>query len=122
MADQIPVMEAEFTLMRRRFKQAGLRSSQRYRCPLATLGRLIFPGEDKSEDVWVQDLSKIGVGLGLNRALEVSTALRVRLKAEAQVIEVDAVVAHSTQLIDGTWRVGCAFGRKLTAEELETLL
>ena len=122
MADQIPVVEAEFTLLKRHLGGTGARGSPRYRCALATLGRLFFADGGKPEDAWVHDLSKIGVGLNLSRPLEAGTGLTVRLKGVAGVLEVAANVVHSTPQVDGTWRVGCTFGRKLTADELDNVL
>lgn len=122
MAEQSPVVEAEFTLLKRHMTTSGVRGSPRYRCALATLGRLYFPPQANPEDAWIHDLSKIGVGLNLAKPLDAGTPLVVRLKGGTLVLEIEAKVVHSTPQVDGTWRVGCAFGRKLSAEELESLL
>ena len=121
MPEHLPVMEAEFTLLKKeRSENKGVRGAQRYRCRLATLGRLIFG--DKFEHAWVHDLSKLGVGLILSRLLAANTAMVVRLKGDSNCLELPATVVHSTQQVDGSWRVGCTFDRKLTADELDALL
>jgi len=120
--EQIPVVEAEFTLLKRHLVGSAARGSPRYRCALATLGRLFFSDKNRPEDAWIHDVSKIGVGLNLSRPLETGTELTVRLKGESGVLEIPANVIHSTPQVDGTWRVGCTFGRKLTADELDNVL
>ncbi len=122
MPEQIPAAEAEFTLLRTKVVRDGARGSPRYRCALATLGRLLVQGTGKAENAWIHDLSKIGVGLNLSRALDAGTALVIRLKGETAVLEIPASVIHSTPQSDGTWRIGCAFARKLTADELDNML
>jgi|SRR5262245_6028937 len=121
MPEQIAAVEAEFTLLRAKAVHEGARGSPRYRCALATLGRLSLQ-DGKTENAWIHDLSKIGVGLNLSRALDAGTALVLRLKGETAVLEIPASVIHSTSQADGTWRVGCAFVRKLTADELDSML
>ena len=120
MAEQLPILEAEFTFLRP--KSSGMRGAQRYRCPLATLGRAFFPAEGGSEQAWIHDVSKIGIGLILNRCLESGTSLVVRFKGAGKILEVAATVAHSTPQADGSYRVGCTFARKLTADERDLLL
>jgi hypothetical protein len=123
MADQSPVVEAEFTLLKRHMTPgSGVRGSPRYRCALATLGRVCFPTQQAPEDAWIHDLSKIGVGLNLAKSLAIGTSLMVRLKGGSLVLEIVATVIHATPLVDGTWRIGCTFERKLTADELDSLL
>ena len=106
MADQAIPVEAEFTLLKKQLVKIKRRGSVRYRCNLATLGRLFFPGSGTSEEAWAQNLSETGIGLCLNHPLEPGTVL----------------VIHATLQGDGSWRVGCEFSRKLTGEEMDSLL
>jgi hypothetical protein len=123
MADQSPAVEAEFTLLKRHMTPGtGVRGSPRYRCALATLGRVSFPPQNTAQDAWIHDLSKIGAGLNLAKPIQPGTAVVVRLKGGTLILEIPATIIHSTALIDGTWRVGCSFSRKLSAEELDCLL
>jgi hypothetical protein len=119
----LPV-EAEFTLLKKNLVKIRRRTSVRYRCSLATLGRLFFPSTGESQDAWVQNLSDCGVGLNLNQPLEVDTAVLIRLTGTTKdvTLKLPARVAHSTREVDGSWRVGCEFQSKLNPEVLEALL
>jgi hypothetical protein len=123
LADPITSVEAEFTLLKRHFTGVKQRVAQRYRCPLATLGRLAF-ADGRTEEAWAHNLSETGIGLNMGHALEPGTVLIIRLKgsAQSQALALAAVVIHSTRELDGSWRVGCAFDRKLTPEEMDALL
>jgi hypothetical protein len=122
-AQMVPV-EAEFTLLKSHLKALKQRSAVRYRCNLATLGRLYFPISREWLDSWVHNLSVTGIGLDLERCLEVGTRLVIRLKGPSggEPIQAEAQVIHTTQEVDGTWRVGCSFQNQLTPEDLDTLL
>lgn len=119
----VPV-EAEFTLLKRHLTALKRRGSVRYRSDLACLGRLILPPASTAEDVWVHDLSDTGIGLNLSHRLEAGSAVVVRLKGTSPKVclELPARVVHCTQEVDGTWRAGCAFDRRLAYDELDALL
>jgi hypothetical protein len=123
MADNIPTVEAEFTLLKRHFTGIKRRVAQRYRCPLATLGRLSLP-DGTHEDAWAHNLSESGIGLNMSHALEAGTALTIRLKSAGGggCLNLPARVIHSTAEVDGSFRVGCAFVEKLQADQLDALL
>jgi hypothetical protein len=122
-AEQISGIEAEFTLLKAKGPASGMRAAPRYRCPLATLGRIHFPACDTSEEAWIHDLSKVGAGLILERPLDAGEAVNLKLRGENGVlVDIAATVIHSTPQVDGTWRVGCSFGRKLSSEERDLLL
>lgn len=116
--------EAEFTLLSKSVRQNKVRFGVRYRCALATLGQLLFPDSGESQDAWVCNLSKKGIGLNLQQALEVDTPLVIRLKSQANKKEVKmpARVIHATAEADGTWRVGCELAEPLSPELLDELL
>jgi hypothetical protein len=121
---QIVPVEAEFTLLKRHLSEMKRRSAVRYRCNLATYGRVLFPDGGETLDTWVHNLSETGIGINLSRSLSVGTALVVRLKgpSEGVTIKLGARVVHATQEVDGTWRVGCEFETRLSHEELDALL
>src|SRR5438105_1416652 len=75
----IPV-EAEFTLFKKNMKGAKVRGAPRYRCALATLGRLILPETSTVTDVWINNLSKNGIGLNVEQAIEEQTPVVIHLK------------------------------------------
>jgi hypothetical protein len=124
MADQLLPVEADFTLLKKNLVKVKRRGAVRYRAGLATLGRVLFPETGESLEAWVQNLSTSGIGLTLTRPLDVGTAVVIRLVGtnKGVVLKLNATVAHSTQEIDGAWRVGCALEQPLTSEVLETLL
>src|SRR5690349_7463454 len=104
MADQITAVEAEFTLLKQHFTGVKRRVAQRYRCPLATLGRLSL-GDGSTEEAWAHNLSETGIGLNMTRALDPGTALVIRLKGSSQklLLTLAAQVVHATQELDGSW-------------------
>lgn len=121
MNETTPIVEAEFTLLKRNGPGAGMRTARRYKCMLGVLGKMIRPNLP-DEEVWIHDLSKEGVGLNVDHAPEIGSpiALRVRIGSEKKVFR--AIVVHATAQVDGTFRVGCRFDRKISAEDLEALL
>jgi hypothetical protein len=123
MAEQIATVEAEFTLLKRHYVGIKRRVAPRYRCPLATLGRLTFP-DGTTEEAWAHNLSETGIGLNMNHPLEAGIKLVIRLKGtESPVtLTLPAQVVHSTQELDGSWRIGCAFESKLTPDKMDALL
>jgi hypothetical protein len=124
MADpQITAVEAEFTLLQRHFTGIKRRVAQRYRCPLATLGRLSLP-DGTQEEAWAHNLSETGIGLNMSHSLDAGTRLTVRLRGSVpgRALALQALVIHSTQELDGSWRVGCVFTAKLSQEDLDALL
>jgi hypothetical protein len=117
----IPV-EAEFTLFKKNMKGAKVRGSTRYRCALATLGRLVFPDTGAVTDAWINNLSKKGIGLNVEQAIEVQTPVVIHLKNASQRFRLTGRVIHATPQADGTWRIGCELLDELTPEMLDDLL
>jgi len=124
MSEPIIPVQAEFTLSKSNFDKIKRRAAVRYRCTLPTLGYLFFPQTGESVEAWVHNLSETGIGLNLNRPLDPGTPVNIRLTGitDNLSIKVAARVLHATQEIDGSWRIGCEFGEKLTAEMLDSLL
>ncbi len=124
MSEEIIPVEAEFTLLKRNLVRIKRRAAVRYRCNLATLGYLLFPQTGETVEAWVHNLSETGIGLNLSRPLDAGTAVVIRLcgSTDRLAVKLPAQVVHSTKELDGTWRIGCEFGEKLTAEMLDSLL
>ena len=53
MVDPVAPAEAEFTLFRNKLFGIKRRTTERYRCALATSGRLYFPGTGDTMVAWV---------------------------------------------------------------------
>jgi hypothetical protein len=119
----IPV-EAELTLFRSKLVGIKRRVSDRYRCALATSGKLYFPATGESTIAWVINLSVGGIGLNLSRTLEDGTELLIQLKVPEGnlVLKVPAHVVHTTPEVDGTYRIGCAFHEPISGDALDSLL
>jgi c-di-GMP-binding flagellar brake protein YcgR len=99
------------------------RVAVRYKCGLATPGRIRLEGEEWQR-AWVLDLSFTGVGLLLGRSLQAGQHVVVHLRGieQSKVHEAPCQVRHATRQVDGEWVVGCEFFQPLTAEQLDALL
>ena len=117
-------LEGEFTFFAPKTFGRGLRRARRYRCPLATLGKIHSSDSKDPKDVCVLNLSKTGIGLSLPEPLEVGSELEFRMRISGEKAQrVFALrVIHATQEADRSWRIGCAFTEPLTADVLEILL
>ena len=123
MAESTVPIEAELTLFRPKFNKVRRRTAERYRCALASAGKLYFPSTGETMTAWLNNLSITGIGLNLPRALDAGMELVIHVRIEGGVpVKLPAKVVHSTWEIDGTWRVGCHFDTPLTDEVLESLL
>ena len=69
----------------------------------------------------VRNLSRTGVGLGVDRSWPPGTVLIVELPAEDGARAVRTRVVHSTPQGGGTFLVGCTFDVALTDAEVEAL-
>jgi hypothetical protein len=124
MLDAKLAVEAEFTLLRKQIMGIKRRKAERFRCPIASLGKLNLPNNPENLDVWVKNLSRTGIGINLGRPLDVGTDVIVCLKGPDQktYFRKESRVIHATAEVDGTWRVGCEFANELTEDELDSLL
>ncbi len=123
MLEPITPARAEFTFSGEKIQAMQRRTAVRYRCALATAGRLSLPG-GVVVDTWILNLSETGIGLNLASPLEAGTPLVVHMRGPSAGPEVAlaARVVHATPEPDGSWRVGCVFDRRLKAEALAELL
>ena len=115
----------EFTVLLRRPKTAPeRRASKRHPCGPAVLALLHLDGRHATLEAAACDLSEGGIGLSLPYPLEVGAVVVLRLSGRdpANSTLMPARVAHVTEEPDGSWRVGCTFDRRLTAETLQSLL
>ena len=77
-----------------------------------------------SLDAWVVDISVVGLGLLLDRPLDMGTLLFVELEAAPQALPVELLgkVTRVTALSEGEWVVGCEFVNVMSEEELQFIL
>jgi len=120
-AKAIPV-EAEFTLLKKNMKGAKVRGATRYRCALATLGRLVIPDTNATCEVWINNLSRKGVGLSIETPLDDGTSVVIQVKTSARTFRIPGRVVHCTPQADNSWRIGCELLNELTPEMLDDLL
>lgn len=124
MTESKVAIEAEFTLLRHQIQGIKRRKLERFRCPIAAMGKMQFPGGGQRLDVWVINLSKGGIGLNLSHPIETGAEVTISLKSDDQktLFHKQSRVIHSTQQIDGSWRIGCEFAVEMSDDELDTLL
>jgi hypothetical protein len=117
--------EKEFTVQ---FSRPPLlkdrRGARRYRCGPAMLVLLHETETNLKTDAWAWDLSETGIGLTLPYPVDPGAAiiLRLRCRPPCGTVTVAARVTHATPRDDGTWRIGCAFDKRLDANRLEEML
>jgi hypothetical protein len=119
----IPI-EADLTLFRDKLVAFKRRKSRRFRCNLATLGRVHLADRADGCDAFVFNLSESGVGLNMPEPLAVGQeiVIRIRVRGEARPRQYQAKVMHATQEVDRSWRIGCAFKQSITQQELDQIL
>src|SRR5688500_3343235 len=85
------------------------RASVRYQCGPATPGKLYVGEKQEWQRAWVMDLSRGGMGLLVNRPLEVGKFIIIQMKSndEKKVFDLSATVMHVTEKPSGDWVVGC---------------
>jgi hypothetical protein len=122
MAEKTIPVEAEFTLLKKNMKEGMIRGATRYRCALATLGRLVIPEMDASCEVWLHNLSRTGVGLNADKPVDAGTPVLIQVKTSSLTFRIPGRVIHCTAQADNTWRIGCELQNELTPEMLDDLL
>lgn len=117
-------LEAELTLFRSKMSGYKRRRTRRFRCGLATLGRICFPNREDTLDAFVYNLSENGIGLNMSQSLEAGQEIiiRIRVDDQPQPYQLTAHVAHCTQEVDRSWRVGCEFVEAIDPDALEQIL
>src|SRR5436190_18787149 len=102
--------QAEFTFSGEKIQAMQRRTAVRYRCALATVGRLSLPGGVTLE-TWILNLSETGIGLNLDRPLAPGTTLVVHLRGQTPDADVQlpAEVDQETSQPDITWRLCVVF-------------
>ena len=100
------------------------RSARRYPCHAANSVVVRLPATGAKGDAWAFNLSETGIGLNLPYRLEPGTVLALHLRGRqaGALVTVPARVARVTAKEDGTWQIGCTFGRRLPSSRLEELL
>jgi len=103
---------------------ANRRATVRYRCALATTGKVYSAEDHEFVRAWIIDLSLRGIGMQLARPLELGRHLVIviRNNDNTNSMEFSARVVHCHQLPHDEWLIGGEFTIPLTPEELEQFL
>jgi hypothetical protein len=96
----------------------------RHVCDLPSSCQPVIGGGDKIWSARVQNISRGGVNILVNRRFEPGTILQIdlqngRAKLDRSIL---ARVIHVTQQKSGLWSTGCAFPWELSEEDLHALL
>ncbi len=112
-----------FGARRERGTDSDQRAWVRYACDLQGSYRVVRVTERTQSPARVLDISACGVGLEVDRQLDVGTVLSVDLRDAGGkgVLKIFACVVRATSRGDGRWAVGCNFIRQLGEKELEGL-
>jgi hypothetical protein len=89
------------------------------------LPRRLCAGDAREQlDAWILDLSVNGIGLVVDKPVEVGTLLLLELETcpQAAPLTVWANVVHCQPTGDGEYRIGCQFVTPLADDDLEVLL
>jgi hypothetical protein len=99
------------------------READRFPCEIQPSWSIWGKGWNESWDAKVHDISVSGICLLLRRWVKPGTVLVIKLQTPEQRLSrpLPARVMHATQQSDGSWKVGCAFVRRLSDEDLHTL-
>ena len=114
----------EGTLLQRRARVTR-RKETRYQCAPATGGSLsVYKDDDEAQHAWILNISRSGIGLLLDSAIEPETVLVIHIQGECTRASRDllAKVVHCTPHQTGEWLVGCELAQKLAQPDLDALL
>jgi hypothetical protein len=106
------------------FPQTERRATKRYPCGPTPSVLLHLRESSAIVEAGACNLSEGGIGLNVPFPLEVGIIVMLQLRGQQVVgpVLLLARVIHAAPQSEGTWRVGCAFERRLDPETLEALL
>ena len=99
------------------------RTTVRYRCAPATIGKVFCADDHEFQRAWILDLSLTGVAMELPRPVALDQIILVTIRgADGKMHELSARVRRCEPLAGDHWLAGCELTKPLSAEELEHLL
>jgi PilZ domain len=100
------------------------RAAPRFACGQDRPGHLIVAGGADPRWARPRDVSVCGIGLLLAQPFAPGTTLTIQLRSRPEDARrpLTAGVVRTEPQADGSWLVGCAFDKPLTAEELRAFL
>jgi hypothetical protein len=100
------------------------RAAPRYPLNLQTIGHVLGPRGHVPWVAQITDISATGIGLIFSSPIKAGTVLVITLQGANHKLSrpIPVRVMHATRQDDKTWRLGCAFVRKVNEEDLQGLL
>jgi hypothetical protein len=100
------------------------RFDDRFPCSDAPMVRVLPKPSFQALWAIVRDVSARGIGLILCHPLEIGTVLAIQMQRKRIGMSgiLSGRVIHCSQQEDMTWRVGCVLSRRLSEDEISTLL
>ena len=106
-----------------RRRSANRRVTVRYRCAPATAGRLIRAEDTEYQRAWIDNISKGGVGIFVNRPVELGAVVTIAMRsADDAIREFAGQVAHCAPKDPYGWYVGVEFFDLLDERLMESVL
>jgi hypothetical protein len=99
------------------------RAAQRFTCNLQTTGHTLGPRGGNTWVATITNISSTGIGLIHRCRVKPGTVLVIKLQSNSQKLSrpLPVRVMHATPQENEEWLLGCAFVRKISEEDLQTL-
>ena len=100
------------------------RTSVRYRCAPATIGKVVSAGDNELQVACIIDLSLTGIGMQVSRPIAAGHLIAVAIKSNdgMKTFDLSANVVHCNSVPHDEWYLGCRLTTPLTPEDLDNLL
>src|SRR5262249_8351263 len=101
------------------------RRKERFRCNRQARWRICGTRSAGSWRASIHDISCIGISLAVDTFLEAGMILEVRIERSEQetcLLPQPVRVRHVRSLPNGRWVIGCRFVKRLTDEELQSII
>ena len=96
----------------------------RYSCAPATAGSIYVPEDQEFQRAWIDNLSKGGVGMYLNKSVPLGSIVQVQIKIPGSktMREYSGQVMHEHRKDPYGWYVGIEFIEPIADAELDAIL
>jgi hypothetical protein len=99
------------------------RVAHRFSCNMQTTGHILGPRGGNSWVATITNISATGIGLVHRCRVKPGTVLVIKLQGKSQKLSrpLPVRVMHATAQENDEWLLGCAFVRKISEEDLQSL-
>jgi c-di-GMP-binding flagellar brake protein YcgR len=96
----------------------------RYACAPATAGAICVSDDQEFQRAWIDNLSKGGVGMYLNKSVPIGSIVLVQIKSQGSetMHELSGQVMHVHRKDPYGWQVGIEFLQPIADAELDAML